>query len=107
MQNIHVPESIVEKGRDFQLEIIAVSHQYSNKSYTPDASIWKKSSWYLAGTRTDQFSFIIKIIAISIFFTALLMSINTFSVSFQMIVLGVSLLAGFIIEFMFSGDKYE
>ncbi len=46
-------------------------------------------------------------VVVSMLVTAVLMSLDSFPVAFQVVAFSVSLLAGFIIEFMFSGDKYE
>ncbi len=80
---------------------------FNNKSYKPGINAQEYSSFVSGESKKYSFRFIVGITVVSMFFTALLMSINTFPVSFQMIASGVSLLAGFIIEFMFSGDKYE
>ena len=64
----------------------------------PGSDTWKKNSVMRC--------FALAII-VSMLITALLMSVNYFAVAFQIITFAVSLMAGFIIECMFSGDSYE
>lgn len=59
------------------------------------------------GLRGTGMLFFTLAIMVSMFLTAQLLSVNYFSHIFPIIVFTVSLMTGFIIEFMCRGDKYE
>ncbi len=59
------------------------------------------------GTGMLWYAFFAQAIMISMFLTALLLSVSYFLHIFPIIIFAVSLTAGLIIEFMCRGDKYE
>ncbi len=85
----------------------AVTDNNKNKYYKEKLCSKQAREGILNNKQWNSRHYIFQVVFISVFLTALLMSMNIFPVAFQLIAVMGSLMAGFIIEIMLSGDKNE